>query len=121
MATKKFTKTFAVKLQTLELNDNQEDGKTLMSHTETISLGEKLNQNEAVELRKANKGSYIHPENRVYKSASKHVVILLMLKFFAMLRKQLTVTEFIRIIMATLMVQMLDSCRLFLCQLLISA
>ncbi len=43
MATKKFTKTFAVKLQTLELNDNQEDGKTLMSHTETISLGEKLN------------------------------------------------------------------------------
>ncbi len=71
MASKKLKKTFAVKTQTVVLNEKQEDAKTGLSHTETVALGEKLSWADAVTLRKENAGSYIHPENRVYKTAKK--------------------------------------------------
>jgi len=71
MATKKtLGKTFAVKtIQIVASNVEKRNDK----HTELVSLGEKLSWQDAVEVRKANKESWIHRENNVYPKRAKRV------------------------------------------------
>lgn len=67
---KKLSKGFSVKVvQIVASNTKNRNDK----HTELVSLGENLSWADAIELRKANKGSYIHRENKVYPKRAKRV------------------------------------------------
>ena len=53
------SKTFSVKILNTEIVNG-------VAKTVLVSLGENLDWQTAVSLRKENAGSYTHPENRVY-------------------------------------------------------
>lgn len=61
--------TFSVKSQLLELNEKG------LAQTKLISLGENLSWQQAVELRKENRGSWSHPENASFQDPSKRVFV----------------------------------------------